>query len=759
LKIPVLLAALTLAPITFAQLSKQENTVLNDALILAGVSEADLGFPKAAHLDPYRLPLNALGLRKPLDASNQVFDLHQTASGTLSSVLQAGIQAAFGEPNPPTSPLTNTVTLPPSVPEQLRQPVAYLVGCISQANGSIRKAISGLTPPQRREVIESLPELANETPLVKLGFVSKAPSGREHIFRLLSRVDLRTIREAAVTLSQQIESILPQWRSLATSYQLKRLLRFKANGIKVEIDGQEDGQLASLDTGLCINLGGRKVIKGRYGAGVGYASVLLDFGKSTYQVPDLSIGAGVLGIGLAYHIGNTCDFRGHSICFGAGLAGVGAMFIDGSDNRFRTVSLSQGFGEFGVGILLCSGGSNIFRSDLYSQGAARTQGLGWLIGQRGNNYFRAGGLAPAPDGHLSCSQGFAKGYDEPFTCGGLGLLTCLGSDSTYIGERSCQGAAELGAIGSFFDAGGHGVRSATSHAQGFADQESCAFLYDLGGNDSFSVRQATGQCFASRYSTAVGFLQEGHDQFISAGSPATASQGSVSLLFSEGAASQFVHAPARTIQNRLDSIALFCSTSDNRFAIGSDSDLSAGQTAVALQEISTPSTNPFLNPERQTTTTQPQQVQDPKTLVAQALGNDIYASREALAQLLDTHDDLEPKAAESLIESSDWLTKQLSIRLLAKYPNEATSIANALVGTGRSPDARIGVRLLGEMGTTQSLDTIVSQFDTLPSDAKIQALEELNGRVPSSFVPKLSDLANSPDPLIRRLAQNVYINR
>jgi hypothetical protein len=753
--------ALILAVVpSFGQLTRHEEATLADAMLLAGVSEGDLGFDKKQDADPYRLPLNSLALDKPAAAIDSLMRLHEAGSGTLQEVLQSGIQATFGESAPASSSMTNVVALPANIPERLRQPIGYLVGCIGEADAAIRLALKDLNRDERREIIENLPQWAVGTTEIKLGFVSRPPSDRQRLFALLGKVDLASIRRASEVLAARIEGVLPEWRALSKTVSIKDPVRFIADGIKVEISGQGDDDHHALDTSLCIDLGGHNTYRGRYGAGVGYAGVLLDFGTSTFDVPDLSIGAGVLGIGLAYQLGGHCDYRGHSICFGSGIGGVGALYVDGGGNRIRSVSMGQGFGCFGVGLLLSTGGSDVFRADLYSQGAARTRGLGWQVAQRGNDFFRAGGLIPSQDGHYSFSQGYSAGDEKPFVSGGLGLLTSLGSDNTYVGERGCQGAAERGGIASFYDAGGNGSRTATSHAQGFADNQAAAFLFDIGGGDTFSLRKSTGQAFASRLSTCVALAREGHDAFIGGGSPATAVSGSVSILISDGPECSFAGYPGKALSNGVDSFALFCSVGGiSRLLQESPVQMRAEPSGgVALQEVAPGGEEPMLPPDGGSPTpTPPGSPPNVKEIASRALSANVFIARIALIELLAIHDPTAPVTAAALLASPDPLVRRLAVRVFAQYPSEAIAQADALLLS--SEQARTGIRLLGSLGTTQAMERIASHFDALPRDAQIEALEQMDGRVPASFIARLSDLGSSQDSLIRLLARDVYVNR
>ncbi|HWD38865.1 MAG TPA: hypothetical protein VG944_08460, partial [Fimbriimonas sp.] len=269
-------ALLALPCLSPAQLRPSERKGLDDALYIGNLTEDDLGYEKKITDDPYRLPLNQIGLDDPLRAADQMMQLHSGATGTLSQILASGCDAAFGDKAPEVKDPTLVQGLPVSLPEQFREPVQFLVGAIADATYSVHHAIQQLSPTEKRELIEGLPRWASTSNLVKLSFVKTPQQPPSRLLELLTKVDLASIRQAALKLSAQIEGELPKWRSLASSVAMKGSLRFRIQGFTVEIAGQDDDVHTSRDTNLCIDLGGRNRYTGRFGAGIGYASVLID---------------------------------------------------------------------------------------------------------------------------------------------------------------------------------------------------------------------------------------------------------------------------------------------------------------------------------------------------------------------------------------------------------------------------------------------------------------------------------------------------
>jgi len=574
---------------------------------------------------------------------------------------------------------------------------------------------------------------------------------------LLGKVDLHLIRTAGLRLSKQVETALPTWRSLSKTLPLTGTIRFRVDGMAVEISGQGDDEHPTLNTSLCIDLGGQNHYSGRYGAGVGYASVLIDCGTSRFDVPDLSIGAGLLGVGLAYELGDHAEFQGRSLCFGSGVAGVGALFDDGGSSRSRSVALSQGFGMFGCGLLLSTGGSDQFKADFFSQGAARPGGLGWLVAQRGNVVFLPGALVPATGGYRTCGQGYAEGLGA--VSGGVGLLTSFGPGNTYVGGVDCQAAAVAGGLGSLYDQGGGGTRSADLCAQGYATDQAGAYLFDLGGNDAFSVKRTACHGFATDLSTAFVLAQGGSDLFVSGdGRPATALNGGLAIVLCDGPECTFGGTPGVALPaSGLDSLGLFCGVGGACRLLGQTPAAQAGEGGVVYVQppiSDDPPASSSADPQSPPALPQPK-IGDAAT---DAGSTDPFLARAALVALIRTAPASASGTAASLLRSTDLLVRGAAIRLLAKYPGPALTAADGLLAQGDDRSRRTAVRVLGAVGTPEALATIGKLLGNSSSGVTIEALEALNGRVPGEFVEQVSKLRTSSDPLIRSVAQSVSID-
>ena len=546
-----------------------EKTAIGQALQIAVLSEEDLGFARQSRAYPLSPPIVGACLAKPVGSIETLLGLHEKSDPSLKLMLKQAFSAIYND-SPTNLVATEQVLIPPTValPEPLRGPVSDLLSSIASANGKIRQALAKLTPEEKRGLIESLPTWAAQGTDIKFEFITKPRMTSMALESALSKVELSMIREAAQELSSATEVAIPALRDAAKAG-WKGVLTFSVAGIPVEICGAGDDEHKALASGLCIDLGGRNRYTGRYGAGIGYASVLIDFGNDTKtDFVDAGGGAGVLGIGIAHFLGVRPDLYGKALSYGAGAGGVGIAVVD-QQCRIESRSLGQGFGIAGVGILTLGKGSDTLKIGYMGQGAGMLGGTGWLVNQGGNDRYRAGGLVPDstnPGGFICRAQGYAG-----LMPGGLGLLTDLGGDDLYEAGTDSQGSARAFGIGSIYDATGNDTYLALTQSQASATGEGVAALFDLDGDDTYVVRK--GACHANATDRSVAILvdREGDDLYAARDSrPALAQEGSVAVFMDEGGSDRYAGPVGVGVSvNGRPGIALFVNLGgDDAFAEG-----------------------------------------------------------------------------------------------------------------------------------------------------------------------------------------------
>ncbi len=517
--------ALTLALVVFApaarncsgQLLDSEIKGLADALFVGNIAISELSVDRESGGSPFALDLAAKSARDPLGTANELMGLHARCAVPTSELLGIASRSVLGDASPvETARAEAAVKLPIEVPSELRGAISGLVGAVASANEAVRAAISRLTADEKRALVEGLPQWA--CPEARFEFVRSPARIPSDLLILLARIDEQAMRVAAERLTESIEGALGDLRRVAALSSFRGKLAFVASGVPVVLCGKGDDVHTERGAMLTIDLGGEDRYEGRHGAGAGYASLLLDLGgDDEYRVPDLSVGSGLVGIGIAFDLGGSDRFLGASLCFGAGLAGVGIFVKEGGDDEYRAASLSLGFAQFGVGIHRDSGGDDRYRSEAFSLGSARTRGVGWMIDLAGDDDYRSNGAAlPTGGGSTgSFSQGFGGGFGEEAGTlpGGLGLLTEWSGNDSFVAGAHAQAASARMGVGSLLNAAGEDAYIARQNAQSSAMHGGASFLFELSGDDSYIV--SFGGSHGQGHDGGIAFLLErlGNDVF------------------------------------------------------------------------------------------------------------------------------------------------------------------------------------------------------------------------------------------------------
>ncbi len=510
-------------------LSTAERKGIADALFVGNLTLADLEFERKPFRDPYRIPLVDESLDRPLDAADSLLRLHRQGLASGSAALRAANVVLAGGPvrttsatatPPPPAAEAAKVKPMPGIPTPVLQVATELAGSVAEASKEVREATKALDAKSFRQLMESLPQWAVEEPSIKFDFVQQPALPQAEILARLAKVDLVRIRKASIRLYDAVSAAKPRLAKLRSEAPFAGMWRGRLAGIQVEIGGTGRDVHNSRDAALCLDLGGDDTYRGRYGAGAGYAAVLVDVtGDDEYLLTDLALGAGLLGVGIAVEMDGNDVVRSRSLSLGAGLAGVGIYEDDNGFDMVRGVALTQGFGQFGIGLLFDRKGKDIYTSGLLAQGAGKTQGIGWLADPEGDDTYRCGGVvlnSPLfPDVHYSNGQGYGSGYREDTggISGGIGLISDGSGDDAYVGETYCQAASYWFALGSLFDQAGHDTYSAYHYAQASAMHCTGAYLFDLAGEDGYLVKMGASHAIGHDYGVAFLLDRSGNDVY------------------------------------------------------------------------------------------------------------------------------------------------------------------------------------------------------------------------------------------------------
>ena len=562
--------ALFMAGNALAQFSPRENQMISDVLTVGSYTVADLSFARQSFSPRLGLDLCSKVLGAPISGSESVMALHAKADVSSQKMLAAILLDCFKDLTTKDSvaiaqgAIKNAALLPP----ELAEPVSDLVNAISAANAQIKDATQKLSAEEKRLVIESLPQWAAIGTGIQFDFATKPKLNQENLYGALAKVNLGSIRQAALQLDRVIQDTLPKLRLAVSSGWAGKVI-FSENGVNVEVTGVGDDLHETKNSNLCIDLGGRNRYAGRYGAGIGYAGVLIDFGnETTTSFIDASGGVGILGIGVAIFEGSRPDLYAKNIAFGAGLAGVGVIQVQQAF-RMESRSLGQGFGMCGIGLAIGSKGTDSMKLGYLGQGAGVMGGVGWVFNPAGNDRYRAGGLIPdgiSQKGYLSRAQGFSG-----IMPGGIGLITDNAGDDLYEAGSEAQACSTGFGIGSIYDLAGEDAYFAQRQAQAFASSEGSALLIDLAGDDVYMVRESECHSYAVDRSFALVLDRSGNDVVAAHDSqPATAQEGAVAMYLDAEGSDSFSGPVGVGIQvNGRFGIGLFADFGgDNHIALG-----------------------------------------------------------------------------------------------------------------------------------------------------------------------------------------------
>jgi hypothetical protein len=506
-----------------AQLTDEETRGLRDTLFLANLEPEDLQFERKP-FDLPAMPLVLQGIDDPLQTTADLMTLHEESeleslADVLTAVMQATLQTRPTIPSLPASPVLPDEGLE-AVPPEVLAPVLDLVAWVGYANDEVRLATAELTAEERRRLIEDLPRYAAGQPEIEFEFVRSPYSDEETVLSLLERVDLPRIHRAGYHLAAAVDRVARDLELLNAD--VPERVKVNIDGVLVVLAGKGDDLHEDTDAFLTIDLGGDDRYVGRHGAGVGYASVLVDVrGDDRYDLGDLNAGAAILGVGVARDLGGNDRMTGGALTFGSALAGVGVFAKSGGNDVYDSYALSQGFAQFGLGLLRDSNGNDKYSLGFFGQGAARTDGVGWLLDDQGDDVYRAGGeVLHAPlfeDVHFAFAQGFSIGYREEDggQPGGVGLLTDHQGYDFYLAETYAQAASYWYSLGSLYDAEGNDAYTAHHYAQSSAMHITSAYLFDLAGDDFYSMKLGASHAIGHDYGVAVLLDREGDDGYAS----------------------------------------------------------------------------------------------------------------------------------------------------------------------------------------------------------------------------------------------------
>jgi len=569
-----------------------------------------------------------------------------------------------------------------------------------------------------------------------------------------------------------------------------------------------------LGVGLAYDMGGESHFRGHalnFGAGIGGIGALMKVaGDDTYSATAMAQGFGDHGIGVLLDTGGSDQYR--IAGWGQGSAqegGVGWLVDrDGNDVYIATgledrSSRAQGYGRNAVGLLTDLAGNDTYLGTSRCQGVGDHFGLGSLYDAAGRDTYTADHAA----------QGFASDSGVGF------LFDLAGDDMYTVRGGSCQGTAQGRSVAMLFDRDGDDVYASGDGRPGLATDGSAAIFLDANGQDRYfstpsgSVPGRFGDALGIFVDMAG---EDGYTDGLENGQARIEADGAVAYDNAEiGTPSALVNAGPRfgSIPNpgndAIDALAAQGTeaAADRLFGIGAPAydRLVANHLAKATSPIMTAivrighQIRGLAHP----AVTAKLQSKDPVELrralyLAEsfamteagprivALVKDPAVQREAieaagLLRLKEALPDIVPlatadvsersliaalaierigdessiPAAQALVTSTQFPVRQAALRMLAHFVASGTLTAQKLLAESDERLQRIGIELLGRMGTPESLATVGVYLGAKTPGMKIQALTALEGHCPPAFRAAIEALRYDPNPAVRAVAARI----
>ncbi|MBX7133273.1 MAG: HEAT repeat domain-containing protein [Fimbriimonadaceae bacterium] len=113
------------------------------------------------------------------------------------------------------------------------------------------------------------------------------------------------------------------------------------------------------------------------------------------------------------------------------------------------------------------------------------------------------------------------------------------------------------------------------------------------------------------------------------------------------------------------------------------------------------------------------------------------------------------ETAVALLRSPELPIRKAALTLLAKFPAKAIGTAKLVSSDGDERVARLGVELMGLVGTPEALAEAATKLLDPRPGMRIQAMLALNGRCPQANKAALLSLRTDPIPSVRAIAQRI----
>lgn len=532
-----LLLILTMPVCTSA--GAQEPDALDEALALAGLQRADLGWeakgwwPRYPDV-PYKLRAFDALFAEPLDVVTFTRSLGRTAwekldpavldtaqvrgSGTLyQAVQQLGIDPRFGGFRGYSANLTAPLTpLDEAILELTRaadRPTRFTTfgdeSPYPRLEETLARQVTVLPAGAGPILGQLVLNIVEARRWAELAFRSVNPAAR---FEVARRYNLGEELIDALDYCPAVDDMARTWDEASLWYAAQKcvdaldLARRTLQGLDL---GRVPDFVFAHETPwgwIRIHGGGRDRVDGTD------ALLVIDFGGNDTYLGGVAAATAERPLGLLLDLAGNDEYRSEQPAQGAGMCGVGVLIDASGDDRYEARHYAQGAGQFGLGLCVDLGGDDEYFNRFSGQGCGYF-GVGLLFDTAGNDEYTlhaegqgfggAGGVGiladrTGDDRYLAVREHSVTGrpsYHSPDL--DVSVSNCQGSGMGRRGDGG-DGHSWAGGLGALLDGAGNDHYTAGNWSMGTGYWFGIGILHDRDGDDEYhgvAWSQGTGAHF------------------------------------------------------------------------------------------------------------------------------------------------------------------------------------------------------------------------------------------------------------------------
>ncbi len=141
------------------------------------------------------------------------------------------------------------------------------------------------------------------------------------------------------------------------------------------------------------------------------------------------------------------------------------------------------------------------------------------------------------------------------------------------------------------------------------------------------------------------------------------------------------------------------------------------------------------------------------------LDDDRFLVRAAMASLAQIGDPASSTTPQAMADHPDYLTRMAAQQLLGRFPEVAAPLGTRWAADADEFRARLGLQILGRLGTAEALATVAGVLLDPRPGVRVEALLQLEGRVPAGSLPVVESLKQDPVAVVRAVAVRVGSRR